>query len=383
MTASRNVRSRRQQLYYKISDQISAHLFKRIKAAGPSASAFSTSTFFAYVIAGLIHLFILFIAIFGLELLISHSSDFASFVGIMLLLWVYKLRPRLSTMKGLGTLQREHFPTLYKLTDQIADTLKADRVDAIALSVDFNAYFARVDWPRKNVLTLGALLFEVLEPQERVALIAHELGHSVNGDVSRTFFVGSAVASLKRWRYFLVDQDGDMMSVMFTLLLLGLPWLLSKVLNVLANLLNLLMAHDSQRAEYLADGKSARIGSTKAATSVLHKLRMSDAIYTTVISYYDMGGKHGVFDAIRRKVAPVPSREIERVVRQEKWESSRLDATHPPISYRIQALDTWPFAEPAITLSSQDIATLETEFSHIRSELEIALREDFRRFRGL
>jgi len=71
------------------------------------------------------------------------------------------------------------------------------------LEEEFNASFGRVGWKQREVLTLGLPLWAILEDAERVALIAHELAHGVNGDPVRGFYVGSAVAALARWHVLL------------------------------------------------------------------------------------------------------------------------------------------------------------------------------------
>ena len=68
--------------------------------------------------------------------------------------------------------------------------------DAIVADTRWNASWALVGWRRRRVLVVGLPLLAALGPQERVAMIAHEVGHDRNGDVTRGLFVGSAVAGL-------------------------------------------------------------------------------------------------------------------------------------------------------------------------------------------
>jgi Zn-dependent protease with chaperone function len=168
------------------------------------------------------------------------------------------------------------------------------------------------------------------------------------------------------------------MAIGISVILLGIPWLMSTLLRLISNVLTLLLANDSQRAEYLADSLGARMGGTDAMINVLHKLHMGDALATAASRFYEMGGKQGVLDVLRRKVECVPPREFERVARIEQWVSTRLDASHPPTRYRIQALQAWPVAHPEVLLSTDDIEAIQRELSQLRPDLEGAMLEDYR-----
>src|SRR5207253_3262501 len=120
------------------------------------------------------------------------------------------------------------------------------------------------------------------------------------------------------------------------------PKFVAYVLKLIANLLELLLASDSQRAEYLADSMAARAGGTQAALGLLNKLLMSDSLATRWVSFYEIGLKKGIFDALRHQAAHIPQRELERAALVERSLASRLHATHPPITNRITLLQSRP-----------------------------------------
>src|SRR5262249_10930087 len=160
--------------------------------------------------------------------------------------------------------------------------------------------------------------------------------------VSRGFFIANAIRSLGAWyELFKDDKDPDPFYTLGALVLI-LPRFVAFVLKLIADLLKLLLASDSQRAEYLADSMSARAGGTQAALSLLNRLLLMDSLATRLESFYRIGGKEGIFDALRRQAAHVPQRELERAARVEKSLVSRLDASHPPTANRIQLLQSRP-----------------------------------------
>lgn len=69
---------------------------------------------------------------------------------------------------------------------------------AVRLTSAFNASYGRSG--RRRELRLGLCLWAILEPQERVALIGHELGRALNGDLRNNVFVRRALLPLAAWR---------------------------------------------------------------------------------------------------------------------------------------------------------------------------------------
>jgi Zn-dependent protease with chaperone function len=354
-------------------------LLRQIVRSGPTPPTLTFPKLLALVIAGLMHIFVLFVAVSGILLTYAsfHMNAYITIMGIFLIVLAFAMRPRISRIPKYNVVAERDFPTLYRVTDEVASRLGTRRVDLLLITTHFNAFFYRAGWSRKNVLCLGMPLFEILTPQERVALIAHELGHSANGDASRTFFISSAIRSLYAWRDMFVG-DGDFIILSLTFLLVGLPRLIALILGLIATGLVLLLANESQRAEYLADGMAARVAGTEAMLNLLHKLHMAPTLGKAMDNFYETGARRGVFEALRRKVAHVPPRELERVARVEKSLDARLDSTHPPTAYRIELLKARPVTHPDVVVSTADIDAIERELSQIRPDLETVMLESFR-----
>ncbi len=66
----------------------------------------------------------------------------------------------------------------------------------IVVGSEFGAHSGSVGLRRQRVLWLGLALFGALPPQQRVALLANQLGHFVNGDVRRLGLTQPALTTL-------------------------------------------------------------------------------------------------------------------------------------------------------------------------------------------
>jgi hypothetical protein len=106
--------------------------------------------------------------------------------GAVAVIVAVTLRPRLGRLDRAQTrLSREQAPTLYRLIEQVATTVGAPMPDIITVDSRFNASAGALGLRRRRVLCIGLPLWGPLPPQQRVALLGHELGHFVNGDVRR------------------------------------------------------------------------------------------------------------------------------------------------------------------------------------------------------
>lgn len=118
------------------------------------------------------------------------------------------MRPRFGRLPKNGVVPREAAPVLYALADEAAAALGTGKVGAIVIDHHFNASSSTVGVRRTRVLTLGLPLLAVLPPEQRVALVAHELAHARNGDATRGFVVGSAVGGLLQL-YRILEPEGS------------------------------------------------------------------------------------------------------------------------------------------------------------------------------
>ncbi len=370
-------------VYASLGQKQSRALLDRLKRADTLKPRLTASKSLALIFAVVIYGFTLAFGVGGATLLIAGwPNPFAVAGGLLCIGIVWILRPRFSKLPDTFQSQKE-LPTLYRLADTIGASLDARRLTGIAIEEGFTAAFDRVGWQRKDMLYLGLPLWSTLEDQEKVALIAHELAHGVNGDLARGFFIGSAMRALANL-YALLRPDHiwdsaagiwGLVAIPFNLAMVGLaglPWLGAYVLSHL-------LWRDSQRAEYLADLLAASTSGTNAMLSLMEKLHFSStfalAVHRAALS---KGIRFDLFDELDQLMMKVPQRELERIKRVQQLEMSRLNATHPPTAYRIDLLRSHYVSHPKVEFPSSDFEQLEREMFPLRSKVQRKLEDMYR-----
>jgi heat shock protein HtpX len=304
----------------------------------------------------------------------SWPNIVAIFLGLVCFGAAWLLRPRFPEFPR-RVLARGECPAFYELADTVATTFGARPVHAIALTGGFNAAFFQAGWQQRRVLVVGLPLWEILDEQEKMALVAHELAHGVNGDPTRSLFVGGALYTLVTWHVLLrpaslregppaVNPILRLLSNVAMLALSTVPWLG-------AYLMAHLLWRDSQRAEYLADYLAASTSGTEAMLGLLEKLHLERSFEVTLQRIaLSQNQDQDLFEALRERMASVPDRELERIRRVEGMAGSRLDATHPPTAHRIQVLRAHPVSDPSIKLPLSLFEQLDSELDAARQETQ-------------
>ncbi|HEX5506227.1 MAG TPA: M48 family metalloprotease [Thermomicrobiales bacterium] len=321
----------------------------------------------AFALAMLIHGLTLAIAALGLAALVFFWPNPLGFLAAAILFAVaWGLAPHPPPPPDL-LLDRRDFPALYGLADAVAAALDAGRVDGIAAEFMFNAAFRRAGWQRRNYVRLGVPLWAILDEDERVALIAHELAHGAHRAADRGFVVGGALTALRHWSVIL---NPPLRIIGFDIIVL--IHLASRCLSLVPRGLLFLLSHllwrGAQRAEYRVDRRAATIAGSEAVVALLRKLQFGRD-YRHVVQWVAQGSNKGggLFEALRRRTAWVPARELERRHRAAQAGEARLDVTHPPVADRIALLQAHP-AAPSVAVAfdrarlAAETATLETFF---------------------
>ncbi len=150
-----------------------------------------------YGVAVLVYLLAIGFVLGGVTLIaLSFLNLFALVLGLVMVFAGFLMRPRFGSPVSEEIVEHGETPTLHGLVAEIAAALETRCADAIAVDEHFNASWQIVGIRQRRVLTLGLPLLVALEPQERVALIAHELAHERNGDGTRGLVVGSSLNGL-------------------------------------------------------------------------------------------------------------------------------------------------------------------------------------------
>jgi heat shock protein HtpX len=329
-----SVKPGRLQRYYRtFIERRDQQLIEQLKQSESLRPTFTLPKLAAILFAIPIHLVTFALPLLGIALILSQLGGFVPVCcGLTLLGVAWLVRPRFGKAPE-DVVTRAKFPALYQAADEVAAALKAAPVDTIAINEHFNAAYGRFGLRRSRLIILGYPLWLALDDQERVALLAHELAHDVNGDFSRSFFVGSAIDTLFQW-YLLaapmprVAPVYDMMADTAQGLTNVVMSFVAEALLVVIFFMGQLLIYESRRAEYLADYLSAQVAGTDAVVSMLEKHKGRDAGFV-----------------------PLQFR------------------THPPTEYRLEFLKAKPRLSPHLHLSPATIAQIGSELATLEREM--------------
>jgi Zn-dependent protease with chaperone function len=378
-------------LYDSLGRRLGKRLFDEVRRSDSLRPRLNPSKVAATLLATLVHGLTILFGAAGVLLIVKHTYVVNVIAGFVLLLLAWAVHPRFGK-RPKSLVARSQAPHLYALADAVAGQLKARRVEAIRIGPQFQASISSVGWRRRRYLSLGLPLLVVLEPQERVAVVAHELAHEVNGDPLRGIFIGSAAGTLIEWYRLLrptrvarqraggVSRAGGpagfaMAGEMVAHALMGA--LAAVVLGIYRGLLHLIW-RDSQRAEYLADELSARVAGSAAAVSALQKTPLALTYREVVQSAgHTQSGERSIFAKFRDLCMDPASPSISNARVMSSQGTFRLDATHPPTSYRIEFL-LGRSPDAAMTLTHGESAAIDRELEEFEAALQKEMTEAYR-----
>lgn len=373
-------------IYLRLNRRMSESLFTQMAKTPRSSPRVSLSTVLAFGIAGVVHLVSVTFLLVGVYLLLAGWPSIISIIiSVFLMLLAWGARPRFPK-EPKNLVPRGQCPRLYELLDQITDELGGKQIHGLVVEPQFNATFFNAGWRRKPIISLGLPLLSILGHQEKVALLAHELAHEVNGDPLRRWLIGSAVNTIAFWSTVILpneiwrSQVGSLLDLLVSVLmipaniaLLGL----SKLLELLAYGLLFLVFRESQRAEYTADYLASTISGTKAAVNALSKLLLSQCITVPIQRHALTGSKESIFEKINEYLATVPERELERIKRVNTLEGARIDVTHPPTVHRIEYLSKHEIRDPKIVLSESNAENIQLELQYFEAQVQKKLTDAY------
>src|SRR5258708_1000129 len=167
-------RSRIEHFFTTLSQKRNDAMRAMLLASTPSVlqPTFTTSKLLALTLSLLVHAISLALAMAGVYLILVYGHAGCMIVpGIVFLAMAWLLKPRLGKFPNEDVMTRTEAPRLYALVDSIAQTLSTPTMDGIQLTSAFNAGYGRVGLRQRQLLILGKPLWDVLQGQERVALL--------------------------------------------------------------------------------------------------------------------------------------------------------------------------------------------------------------------
>ncbi|SDY15613.1 Zn-dependent protease with chaperone function [Micromonospora pattaloongensis] len=290
-------------------------------------------------------------------------------VGIVALAVAFTLRPRFGRLDPeLEVLTRERAPALFRLIDEVATVIGAPTPDIVALDEGrLNAYATCVGVRRRRVLCLGLPLWGSLPPQERVALLGHELGHFVNGDSRRLLLTQPAFTMLANAADLVRPVDtvrgAGLLEMVGALLAHVVQATMARLLFGAHLLLLWVALRDTQRAEYLADEMAARVAGSAAAASLSDSFLLADVI--DMLVRRDARAGHG--PARWRRTADearaANAGQLPLLRQLSIRDDVSLFATHPPNGLRARMITERTWREPAVALTEPRAAQIDAELS--------------------
>jgi heat shock protein HtpX len=304
----------------------------------------------------------------GVYLTIAYWFGPLTIVGLLMVVFTIGLRPRLGRVdKAAIVLRREQAPALHDLIDRAASAAGSRPPRLVTVDEHFNASTDVLGLRRRRVLNIGLPLWASLPPQQRVALLGHELGHFVNGDSRRGVLTDLPLRTVGWLRQVLRPtgswrrrhRNSRLLEMLFDAILA----VLTRMLWCAQVLIYWVTMRDSQRAEYLADELAARVAGSRAAVEVCDTLVVLDGLATTVTAAIRRREGPDAWltaaDAARERLAP----RLPRLRQLSQRDDASLFASHPPDGLRARMLESRPYVDPAVVLTEAESARIDAELA--------------------
>jgi len=372
------LRKRLEALDHRWGYRLSVALHRSMEAGRTAARpGVSKATLLLAAITGALLALMLLVTAFGFYLILWYPWP-AKILGTLIALVALLLRPRLGRLKpfleAYDEVRRDEMPALFGLIDRVAAAAGTPRPDRVLLSAQWNASAATVGLRRTRVLVLGLPLFVCLRPQERVALLGHEMGHFANGDLRTSLLTRPALETFGSIADLVYPDHGarargdDVFGFGLVIYLAEwvarpLMYLTSYSFFALHLAANMIGARQSQRAEYYADELAARVAGTAAATSQMDVVLFTTGM-TTVIgarSRANLSWRDAI-EQTRAEVAAKLPRRRQLSLRRE----ASLFASHPPTGLRGALLAKGAQHGPAVVLTEAEMERIDTELEKLR-----------------
>ncbi len=329
----------------------------------------------AVVVAVLLYAFLAYLAYLGVRLVLFDFPNLTLILGVLLLLVVVYLLPRFPRLsRNAEILTRAEAPALYATVDRVAEAVGTAAPRTIVVSSVFNASTTAVGIRRRRVLHLGLGLFGALDPQQRIALLAHEMGHFRHGDIRRGLVIYPAMSSLGRIADLFTGEtlvrfrpggwanEGALLNAVIEPIVNLIMGIVSGVfygahLGVLA-----VMLRDSQRREYLCDQRSAQLAGTRATTGMLDLL-VADTHVAVAARARAQQLQDGWQEAAAGALAPEQAPRLRRLRQLSTRREVSLWRTHPPAGLRAWLVEAEAYRDPTLVLTPAESQQIDTELA--------------------
>ncbi len=267
-------------------------------------------------------------------------------------------------------------PRFWELLGDIARAVGTTPPKLVVLDLEPTASVGNVGVRSRTVLSVGTPLWATLDGQERVGLLAHELGHLAHGDPRRGRLVALGTQTLVRWWVALLPppstRPGGPARWAENLTAAVFRWLVAGWLAVIARV----QFPAVQRAELRSDRVAASVAGWEGYTRLLHHLRycgrLGHAVDLAVARRDGVDLHASVVDSLRS----LPPQEEERLRRLAAREPYDRRLTHPPVRIRLRAVDGMQDAGGAVVPDADRWAAIDAELAPMMAALAQRARDD-------
>ncbi|MEV4398342.1 M48 family metallopeptidase [Nonomuraea sp. NPDC049607] len=373
-----------------VTDRLTAGLHADTLKKGADVPGTTVARVLSYVIAASVHVIAAGALVGAGWAVVTWPNVLGVLLGALLLFVAWLMRPRLGRLpRGPLVLTRDAAPRLYDLIDRVGAEIGANPVDLVIVTPAFNGSFGQVGLRGRRVLEIGAPLWALLQPQQRVALLAHELSHSSNGDSRHARFTRTALGALESVRRSMrgASRGGEYVGETMPESVLG-PFalaviILMRVSGLLVWMLGMLLLfvtmRSARQAEYVADERAARVASSEAAAGTLDLVATGD-IDVNELAWMSAALGPSVWEKLRERQAAFPDHELERRRRIQAMEQARVDDSHPPLPLRVEFIRSLHHDWPVIRLRDNENEAIEAElaplFDRLVTELAATKKHD-------
>jgi Zn-dependent protease with chaperone function len=284
----------------------------------------------------------------------------ACLAGAATILWALVPRPDRFEKPG-PQLTPSTAPELFALIDGVAAATSQPRPSEVYLLNDVNAWVTQrggmMGFGSRRVMGVGLPLVNSLTRAELQAVIAHEFGHYVGGDVGLGPWIYKTRAAIARTMAGL-DQS-------------YLQW----VFNLYGRMFMRLTMAVSRQQEFVADETAAHISGAAPMVSALKKVAMLAPAYSAylqqeVLPILQYGFLPPLAEGFDRFIASPETRTaFDRMAREQVGDAAGEFDTHPPLSERVAALERLPVVQAANT-TERSLPMLANPEKHARLLLE-------------
>jgi hypothetical protein len=331
------------------------------------------------------------VAAFGFLAATTPMNAIGVFYVIGVVAFVMLLRPRFGWLpRGTSALNRHDAPALFELLDAISSSLGTRRVARVVIDDTFESSLAVRGLGFRRVLHIGGPLWVLLDPAERVALLARALARDVVGDPDLRPLRAASAKMLVEW-HAMLGQGRPQLTYPTTSILwvtrmsaqsMGLGSvgmgrgfvsiagamlrLASRPVGRLVRLRQLWSIETFQRSQYRADRAAARVAGVSGLLGVLDKQATRNACLRALRTAVREGLlASSLWDYERAVLGRLPDLERERMRRLEPSRRSLSDHFAPPVQMRRRALAGLPgphSAEP-VKIVGASFAAIDAEVS--------------------